>query len=155
MKENKMSKNTAINQGIAALRAQIEAHRLLSKAAGLNDQAHLDGTAQARRAIEALQNALIVPESQDDHLLISRRDEARDEMKKPIGGEFSHLHAEDANRAFEQADTALRTRLATLAANDAEAKTLLQRFSVFFKFDRDRDIAWAELVDSAKSHINR
>jgi hypothetical protein len=34
-----------------ALCVQIEAHRLLCKAAGLDEQAHLDGTAQARAAL--------------------------------------------------------------------------------------------------------
>lgn len=36
---------------LEALKAQIEAHRLLCEAAGLDQQAHLDGTAQARAAL--------------------------------------------------------------------------------------------------------
>jgi hypothetical protein len=36
---------------VEALRAQIDAHRMLCEAAGLDEQAHLDGTAQARAAL--------------------------------------------------------------------------------------------------------
>lgn len=40
---------------VRCLRAQVEAHRLLCRAAGLDEQAHLDGTARARAVLATLE----------------------------------------------------------------------------------------------------